>query len=174
MKIEVIKGSARNGNTKAAVEAFVKGASKHHEVEIIAPEKLHIAPCKGCNVCQYQNGCVDKDDTNATIDKIAAADMILFTSPVYWWGITGQLKLVIDKCYCRGMQMNGKKAGLIIVGAAPVEDSQYELIRQQFACIAGHLNWDMVFEKFYSAMEKDVLKNDADAMAELEKIGAEL
>ena len=32
------------------------------------------------------NRCVDKDDTNPTIDKIAAADMILFATPVYWWG----------------------------------------------------------------------------------------
>lgn len=174
MKIAVIKGSARNGNTKAAVEAFVKGASKHHEVEIIAPEKLHIAPCKGCGVCQCQNGCVDKDDTNATIDKLAAADMILFASPVYWWGITGQLKLVIDKCYCRGMQMKGKKVGLLLVGGAPVEDKQYDLIHQQFACIANYLEWDMVFQKDYSAMEKDVLKNDAEVMKVLEMLGENL
>ena len=36
---------------------------------------------------QYWKGCVDKDDTNPTIDKIAAADMILFATPVYWWGM---------------------------------------------------------------------------------------
>ena len=174
MKIAVIKGSARNGNTKALVDAFVKGASKHHEVEIIAPEKLHIAPCKGCGVCQCQNGCVDKDDTNATIDKIAVADMILFASPVYWWGITGQMKLVIDKCYCRGMQMKGKKAGLLLVGGAPVEDKQYDLIHQQFACIAEYLKWDMLFQKDYSATEKDELKQDAEVMNELEMLGEKL
>ena len=36
------------------------------------------------------------------VDKMVAADMILFVSPVYWWGITAQLKLVIDKAYCKG------------------------------------------------------------------------
>ena len=45
-----------------------------------------------------------------TIDKIAAADMILFTTPVYWWGMSAQLKLVIDKCYCRGLQLKRKSS----------------------------------------------------------------
>ncbi len=64
---------------------------------------------EGCGVCQCSKGCVDKDDTNPTIDKIAAADMILFATPVYWWGMSAQLKLIIDKCYCRGLQLKNKK-----------------------------------------------------------------
>ena len=91
MKIVILNGSARKGNTSAAIQAFRKGAEGKHEIEVIEPHKLHIAPCKGCGACQCHKGCVDKDDTNPTIDAIAAADMILFASPVYWWGITGQL-----------------------------------------------------------------------------------
>ena len=55
-----------------------KGHPKKNEIEIIQPDKLHIAPCKGCGACQCYKGCVDQDDTNSTIDKIAAADMIPF------------------------------------------------------------------------------------------------
>ena len=105
MKIVIINGSARKGNTLAAINAFIKGASEKNKIEIIEPDKLNIAPCKGCGVCQCSKGCVDKDDTNSTIDKIAAADMILFATPVYWWGMSAQLKLIIDKCYCRGLQL---------------------------------------------------------------------
>ena len=83
MKIVIINGSARRGNTLTAIDAFVKGASEKNEIEIIAPDKLKIAPCKGCGVCQCYKGCVDQDDTNPTINKIAAADMILFTTPVH-------------------------------------------------------------------------------------------
>ena len=43
---------------------------------------------------------------------------------------------VIDKCYCRGMQLKGKKIGLIVVGGSPVDNIQYELIRKQFDCMA--------------------------------------
>ena len=88
MKIVIINGSARKGNTLAAINAFIKGASEKNKIEIIEPDKLNIAPCKGCGVCQCSKGCVDKDDTNSTIDKIAAADMILFATPVYWWGMS--------------------------------------------------------------------------------------
>ena len=75
MKVIIINGSARKGNTLTAIEAFVKGASEKNEIEIIEPDKLNIAPCKGCGACQCSKGCVDKDDTNPTIDKIAAADI---------------------------------------------------------------------------------------------------
>lgn len=77
MKIVIINGSARKGNTLTAIEAFVKGALEKNEIEVIEPDRLHIAPCKGCETCQCYKGCVDSDDTNPTIDKIAAADMIL-------------------------------------------------------------------------------------------------
>ena len=83
MKIVIINGSARKGNTLAAINAFIKGASEKNKIEIIEPDKLNIAPCKGCGVCQCSKGCVDKDDTNPTIDKIAAADMILFTPATF-------------------------------------------------------------------------------------------
>ena len=167
MKIVILNGSARKGNTSAAIQAFRKGAEGKHEIEVIEPHKLHIAPCKGCGACQCHKGCVDKDDTNPTIDAIAAADMILFASPVYWWGITGQLKLVIDKCYCRGMQIKGKKVGLIVTGGAPVDNVQYELIEKQF-------DWDMLFQKRYSANAKDELAKNEAVMAELEELGKEL
>ena len=78
MKIVIINGSARRGNTLTAIDAFIKGASEKNEIEIIQPDRLHIAPCKGCGACQCYKGCIDQDDTNPTIDKITAADVILF------------------------------------------------------------------------------------------------
>lgn len=47
MKIVIINGSARKGNTLTAINAFIKGASEKNEIEIIEPDKLNIAPCKG-------------------------------------------------------------------------------------------------------------------------------
>ena len=142
---------------------------------MISPDKLHIAPCKGCKACQCHKGCVDQDDTNPTIDKIAAADMILFVNPgLTWWGMTAQLKLVIDKCYCRGLQLKGKKVGIIVTGGAPVDNVQYELIRKQFECMAGYLSWEVLFFKTYSANAKDELEKNTEAMEELEKLGQDV
>ena len=135
---------------------------------------MHISPCKGCGVCQCHKGCVDNDDTNPTIDKIAAADMILFATPVYWWGMSAQLKQVIDKCYCRGMQLKGKKAGVIVAGGSPVDNIQYELIRKQFECMAGYLSWDMLFQKSYYATDRDELAKNTAAIEELEDLGKKI
>lgn len=174
MKIVIINGSARKGNTLSAIDAFAKGASEKNEIEVINPEKLHISPCKGCGACQCHKGCVDKDDTNPTIDKLVAADMILFATPVYWWGITAQLKQIIDKCYCRGLQLKEKKVGLIVIGGAATDNVQYELICKQFDCMAGYLSWDMKFQKCYSANAKDELAKDDQVMQELENLGKNL
>lgn len=171
MKIVIVNGSARKGNTLAAIRAFVKGASEKHEIEIIQADKLQMAPCKGCGACQCYKGCVAQDDTNPTIDKIAAADMILFATPVYWWGMSAQLKLVIDKCYCRGAQLKNKKIGVVSVGGSPVDNIQYELICKQFDCMADYLSCDVLFQKSYSANDRDELEKNARAMTEMEELG---
>ncbi len=174
MKIVIVNGSARKGNTLTAIEAFVKGASEKNEIEVLAADRLKIAACKGCGVCQCSKGCVDQDDTNPVVDKLAAADMIVFATPVYWWGMTAQLKLVIDKCYCRGIQLKGKKVGTLVVGGAPVDNVQYELIRKQFECMAEYLSWEIVFQKSYQAYDRGDLEKQGEVLAELEKIGAQL
>ena len=174
MKIVIINGSARKGNTLTAIDAFIKGASEKNEIEIIQPDRLHIAPCKGCKSCQCYKGCIDQDDTNPTIDKIAAADVILFATPVYWWGMSAQLKLIIDKCYCRGLKLKNKKIGTIVVGGAPVDSIQYELIDKQFDCMAKYLSWDMIFQKSYYATASDELAKNKDSIKELENIGKNL
>lgn len=174
MKIVIINGSARKGNTLTAIDALLKGASEKNEIEIIEPDKLHIAPCKGCGACQCYKGCIDQDDTNPTIDKIVAADVIVFATPVYWWGMSAQLKLIIDKCYCRGLQLKNKKVGTIVVGGSPVDSIQYELINKQFDCMAKYLSWDMLFTKSYYATAKDELAKDKNSINELTKIGKNL
>lgn len=174
MNIVIINGSARKGNTLTAIQAFIEGAGSNHTFTIIEPDKLQIHPCKGCDACQCYKGCIDKDDTNATVDKIVAADMILFATPVYWWGITAQLKLVIDKCYCRGTQLKQKKVGLIVIGADSTDALQYKLIRQQFNCIADYLSWDMLFSKSYSANTTTDLYRNKIAIMELNQLGARI
>lgn len=171
MKIVIINGSARKGNVLTGINAFIEGASSHNEIEIIQPDQLHIAPCKGCGACQCYKGCIDQDDTNETIDKIVSADMILFATPVYWWGMSAQLKQVIDKCYCKGVKLKGKKIGLMIIGGSPVDNIQYELITKQFECMANYLSWDIQFVKSYYASARDDLKKNAEALDELKSLG---
>ena len=174
VKIVIINGSARKGNTLTAIQAFTDGITEENEIEIIAPEKLNIAPCKGCGVCQCSKGCVDKDDTNPTIDKIVSADVIVFATPVYWWGMSAQLKLIIDKCYCKGLHLKNKKIGVLVVGAALTDSIQYELINMQFKCMAEYLSWNVLFQKSYSASDRTDLSQNAEVIAELKELGNNL
>lgn len=174
MKIAIINGSARVGNTKAAIAAFMEGAKENHEIEVIQADKLNMDYCKGCGVCECHKGCIDQDDTNPTIDKLVAADLIVFATPVYWWGMTAQIKLVIDKCYCRGAQLKGKKIGVFVPGGAPVDATQYALIKSQFECMANYLSWDMLFYKPFYATGKDDIKSDAETVTELIELGKSL
>lgn len=174
MKIVAINGSPRKGNTLAAIRAFAEGAKEKHEIGIINAGELNIGPCTGCDCCMCMNGCVAKDDTNRVIDRIAEADMIVFGSPVYWWGVTAQLKTVIDKMYCRGALIKGKKIGIILCGGASAEDEEYDLIRRQFECMAEYLKWEIVFVRKYCANEREDLASDMGAISELVKLGKEL
>ncbi|MCF0133007.1 MAG: flavodoxin family protein [Blautia sp.] len=171
MKIVIINGSTRKGNTLAAINAFMDGAKENHEIEVIQPDKLNIGYCKGCGACECYKGCIDKDDTNVTIDKIVDADLVVFASPVYWWGLSAQTKLIIDKCYCRGGKLRGKKIGVLVPGGSPVNAKQYTIIKDQFDCIADYLGWEILFYKPFYASEANEIKNDPVVIDELVELG---
>lgn len=171
MKIVIVNGSARRGNTYNAIEALKSGILSENSVEIIEADKLNISGCKGCGACQCTKGCVANDDTNEVVDKLVEADMIVFATPVYWWGITAQLKLVIDKCYCKGAYIKNKRIGLIVVGGASTDNEQYDLIEKQFECMAKYLNWNIEFSKRYSASGINDLADNKTMTDELKAIG---
>lgn len=174
MKILVLNGSARKGNTLAAINALNAGIGDKHEVEVVNIYDLKVAPCKGCGACECSKGCIDDDDTNPIVNKVVEADMVVFATPVYWWGMTAQMKLVLDKIYCRGKDVPGKKIGLLIVGGDVEQSVQYMLIKTQFDCICEYLNWDMKFYHRYYAYEIGDLEKNADAIAAITASGAAL
>lgn len=69
MKILVLNGSPRKGNTLTAIATFAKGVSSKHELEVVDTYKLTVSPCTGCGACQCYKGCVAKDDSNMIVDK---------------------------------------------------------------------------------------------------------
>ena len=173
-EIIILNGSPRQGNSVTAIHALKKGINEQYDVEIIDTYKLNIAPCKACGTCECQKGCIDTDDTNPLVDKLVNADIIIFATPVYWWGITAQMKMVIDKCYCKGLLLKEKKIGVIATGGSPVTNEQYALIKGQFDCISNYLNWDFLFYEPIYASKKDDLAKDENEIQKLIKLGKTL
>ncbi|MBO4897241.1 MAG: flavodoxin family protein [Clostridia bacterium] len=139
MKILVLNGSPRRGgNTDSLVKSFAEGA-ENHEVEIINVCDLNINPCKGCNACFGGITCAQKDDMTLVYEKLKSADALIVASPVYFYGISAQLKAAVDRCHTPARnEFKIKKLGLILVGAATLPElfdsilTQYKLILNFF------------------------------------------
>ena len=141
-KIVVLVGSARrNGNTELLAKAFADGAGKQHEVKVISVADYRIHPCTGCNCCYTREGnrCVQDDDMTEIYNLLAQADMLVIASPVYFYGVSAQLKALIDRLHTpMRNHFRIRRLGLILVGAATIPDlfepvlKQYQMILRFF------------------------------------------
>lgn len=88
------------GNTALILNPFLDGMrSAGAEVELFYVKKLKIAPCLGCFNCWLKTPgeCVQKDDMLQIVPKMRQADIVVYATPVYSHGMTGQLKNLIDR-----------------------------------------------------------------------------
>ena len=139
MNILILSGSPRKGgNTDLLVEAFVKGASQKHHVEVVSVHDYKVNPCMGCNACfkSESNSCVQKDDMSLIYEKIAVADMLVIASPVYFYGLSAQLKAVIDRFHNPIRDtFHIKKTALLLVGAASLPELFDGILAQYRLCL---------------------------------------
>lgn len=134
-KIVVLVGSVRkDGNTQLLAEAFAEGAREKHEVELVYIGQQKIAPCTGCDTCRRVEGlcCVQKDDMQALYPKLLAAEGIVIASPVYVFGLTAQLKALIDRLHgAMHKPSQVQKTALLSVAAAP-GGRAFEAVKLQY------------------------------------------
>ena len=126
MRIIVLNGSPRpKGNTKQMVDAFREGAeSAGHRVDVIDVCKKKIAGCLACEYCHTKgNGaCVQKDDMQEVYALLGEADMLVIASPIYYHGVSGQLKCALDRFYSAAYPRkprNLKKVAMILSSGDP-------------------------------------------------------
>ena len=127
MKVLGIMGSPRlKGNTDLLLEEALKGArSRQAAVEKLIVDKMKITPCKEYYGCLKDGNCVMRDDMDIVIPKLIEADGIIVASPMFFYGVTAQLKALIDRCQALWVRRNvlktipdaKKKGAFIGVGA---------------------------------------------------------
>lgn len=142
MNILILIGSPRQeGNTQLLAEAFARGAEAHHSVTTLSVRDLNVGPCLGCNTCfaSEGNACIQNDDMARVYAQLAQADMLVIASPVYFYGISAQLKAVIDRLHNPARNtFHIKKMTLLLVGGASLPElfdsitTQYELALRFF------------------------------------------
>ena len=88
----------RGGNSDRLAEEFARGATEAgNRVEKISLCGKSIGFCRGCLACQNTGRCVIHDDADAIAQRMRAADVIAFATPVYYYGMCGQMKTMLDR-----------------------------------------------------------------------------
>ncbi|MCI7690989.1 MAG: flavodoxin family protein [Oscillospiraceae bacterium] len=102
MKILVINGSPKGekSNTMNVTRAFLSGFPEGTEIDFAELQKLDIKPCLGCYSCwgKTDGRCVINDDMQMLREKILAADIIVESFPLYFFGMPSKLKTMTDRC----------------------------------------------------------------------------
>ena len=144
----ILVGSVRrNGNTQALAQACAEGArAAGHQVEIVSVADYHVHPCIGCEGCfqHPENQCVQQDDMQKIYPKLLWADVVAAASPVYFYGVSAQLKAIIDRCHTPlRNQFHIQKLALLLVGGATLPTlfdailCQYQMILDYFRLSDG-------------------------------------
>lgn len=141
--ILVITGSPRKkGNGELLAKAFIEGAKTNgHHVMLFDAGRSKISPCQACDKCLSNNlTCIFRDDFDKLKPMIASADMIVFVTPLYWYSMSAQLKLAIDKFYSLDFSNRTIESALIVCGWTDnLED--FEGVAKSYYNMTKYLGW---------------------------------
>jgi putative NADPH-quinone reductase len=170
----VMTGSPRkNGNSDKMAEAFIKGArSVGHEVIKFEAGRKKIDGCKACETCWFKGKpCSFQDDFDELAPLLEAADVIVFSTPLYWFSFSTQIKAAIDKMYayvggnCKS-PLKIKESLLFVCGADDVINV-FDGIKVTYREIAHYMKWQ---DRGVLVVPNVNGKADIEAMDVLEKI----
>ncbi|MBN2290429.1 MAG: flavodoxin family protein [Candidatus Glassbacteria bacterium] len=121
----IVGSPRRQGNTHVLVSEILEAACQEGaEAELVFLDSLEIAECDGCHACWKGPGCSKGDDMSGLYPKIAESGVLIFGTPVYWYGPTALIKAFLDRlvyfnCPENRVKISGKKAAL----AVPFEEN---------------------------------------------------
>lgn len=145
MNVLILTGSPRKeSNTDILAKAFADGAKTKHNVEIISVNDYKVNACIGCNSCFSREGnkCFQNDGMTEIYSKMSNADMLVIASPVYFYGISAQLKNIIDRCHTpMRKNFNIKSLALLLV-AGSTKPCVFDAIIKQYELIIDYFNFE--------------------------------
>ena len=121
-RIVILLGSPRRKGNSATLAAKVAAGAKAAgaSVESFYLHGMNIKPCTACDACRddIEKNCVMQDDMQILYPKLRAADAIVIASPIYWFTVSAQTKLFMDRCYAlggpQGYAFKGKRIGIVL------------------------------------------------------------
>lgn len=162
MKILVLNGSPKGerSNTLKLSEAFLEGLSTNgdHSIDRVTIKDCNIEPCRGCFVCwtKTPGQCVIKDDMPELIERYIAADLVIWSFPLYYFGMPSKIKAFMDRLLPTNLpfmaeredgeetyghpsryDMRGKRYVLISTCGFSSRENNYEALGKQFEILYG-------------------------------------
>jgi multimeric flavodoxin WrbA len=161
-KVLILLGSAReDGNSTRLAFAFADAASlAGHAVQSIRVPALDIAPCDGCGDCWKPAPvpCVIRDDMDSVYPMLRAADVLVFATPLHFFGWSAPLKTLIDRLYClapkRRHSLKGKTV-LLLATAADDTPAVFAGLKATWRLVAGYMKWKPLGEVLVPGVAKE-------------------
>jgi len=151
MKVLMINGSPhKNGTTNRALEEIAVTLQRNGiDSEIITIGNKEISGCLACGSCSKTGKCFRNDIVNEIIEKIEQADGLVVGSPVYYAGLNGTLKSLLDRVFYARKSFDGKPAAAIAVARRAGTTSTVDIINKYFMIsnmpVVSSQYWNMVF-----------------------------
>jgi multimeric flavodoxin WrbA len=177
MKVLGLVGSPRkNSNTDLLVSAVLYGAgANNHEIEKLFLYDIDISPCVDCRGCKKRDfQCVLKDGMKQLYPKLEEADVIIFGTPLYWYGPTAKMKLMLDRLrpYIASKKLRGKKAILIVPSEEGSEACNH--LVGMFEASLKYIEVDLVGKVLAQSSEKAEIRKQPKILDEAFEIGKAL
>lgn len=145
MKIVILMGSPnRKGSTSILADSFKKGAEESgHNVEVIDVCHADIRPCTGCIACGYEGECVQRDDNEQIRNALLSCDMVVFATPLYYYGMSAQLKAAVDRFCAYNSSLNRRhlKSALLTV-AWNSDDWTFDALTAHYKTLVRYINFE--------------------------------
>lgn len=133
-----------NGNTCHMAEQFIKGAEERgHSVYRYDCARKRVSGCIACNACGMNGDCVLKDDFQQLIPHLTKADMVVFSTPMYYFGMSAQMKAVIDRFYSINGRIKGRrKKAAFLMAFADTDMREADPMISHYRTLLDYLGWD--------------------------------
>lgn len=179
----VIGSPRRRGNSAALAGRLSKSAAAAGAaVETIFLQELDIKPCTACEACRNKKarGCIIRDGMQPLYSKIKAADAIVIAGPVYWFSLSAQTKLFMDRWYALGGDndyrgLRGKRFGILLAFAdADAFSSGAVNALHTFQDAIGYLGGSIAGMVYGSAEKAGEIRARKDLMQQAAELGKKL
>ena len=169
MKALMLIGAKRNGTTDALCKQWEKGflENSNNIVEKVYLFNKKMNGCIDCGRCRQTGKCIWNDDATEILNQILEADVIVLASPIYFYSITAQLKMILDRTFSIENQVKNKKIFFITSAAAPKQepfDQFLDITLKTYygfvECYRGELKDLGYIAGFGMAIEPDITKHE--------------